>query len=188
MKLPLVLLAALFTTSHLFASQAPSEAIVLKTNESRVEITTSSRTNGCKLELRRLTRKSKSIKEYWSQSLFCGDDKLLELVHKDGTHGREISLLHLPNEKYQILQLDSDLDGDYDMILVLKAAGLDLVDVLVFEKEGYLRHGSKEEFEARIAIMNQNNQGMEELHKITQETFKKFNDQPLPQTVPAKQP
>lgn len=188
MKLPLILITALFTAFHLYASQVPSEAIVFKSNEKSVEITTSSRTNGCKLELRRWTGKSKSTKEYWSQELYCGDEKLLKLLHQVDIYGSERSLLHLPNEKHQILQLDRDLDGVYDMILVLKIAGLDLVDVLVFEKEGYLRHASKEEFEARLTIMNKNKQGMEELHKITQEAFKKFNEQPSPQTAPAKQP
>jgi hypothetical protein len=93
---------------------------------------------------------------------------------------RERSLVCVPDEKYQIHQLDRDLDGIYDMILVVRTTGLELLDVLVFEKAGYLRHASKEEFETRLAIANRNKQALEELDKITQEAFKKFNKQGLP--------
>ena len=149
----------------------PAVPVITKTNELSMEVTTSARTNGCKLVLRRYTNKRPSMQGYWRQRAYVNDQWLFQIEHS--TSPKEQSLIfNDPLKDTSVTPIDRNLNGKYDLFLVFSLKPLKLLDVLVLTDEGWLRHGTQEEFEARQKIIENNRRAYEEGKKLFRDAFR----------------
>lgn len=162
----------LLTVSGSFAVDAPNLAIVTNSQQRGFEVTTSVRTNGCRLELWRYVKKQPDMNGYWVQNLYVGDKRLLQIQHS--LSYKEQSLVVEQNTDYGVLQLDRDLDGKYEMLIVMSLKDQSLIDVFVTTDDGWLRHSTPEELQARQHIAEGNQHALEEFDKTLKDTAKKF--------------
>lgn len=74
---------------------------------------------------------------------------------------------------YGVLQIDRNLDGKYEMLIVVSLKDQQIVDVLFVTDDGSLRHGTPEEFQARQRIAEGNRRALEKVDKIITDGIKK---------------
>ena len=130
-------------------------------------ITASIRTNGCTLELHQITNsRNPELKGYWIQHVYAGGKHILQIEHS-ALH-KEQSLAIDPGRGYGVGQVDRNLDGKYDMLVVVSGTNQALTDVLFVTDGGWLRHSTPEEFQARQRIGERNRQDMQDVQKALQ--------------------
>jgi hypothetical protein len=135
------------------------------------EVTKTVRTNGCTLELRRYTNKRPSMQGYWTQKASVNGHLLFRIEHS--TDPKEQTLTFHSVKDVSVMQIDRDLDGKYDLLLILSSKSLSLIDALVLTDDGWWRHATKEEFEARVKIAEDNKRDNEQGMKILQQSLEK---------------
>jgi len=123
------------------------------------------------LELRRITKGEPYFQGYWVQDVHVGDQLLFRVEHSVAE--KEQALLIEPQSAYGILQIDRDLDGKHDLFVVLSVKDQRLTDVLFVTDDGWLRHSTPEEIQARQRIAETNRQAMEELNTTIRDATKK---------------
>ena len=157
-----------------FAADVPRAATVTKSQDGSFELTKSVRTNGCTLELRRYTKSKPYLQGYWVQGVFVGDKHVVKIQHS--ATEKEQSLAIEQGTGYGILQLDRDLDGKYEILLVVSLKDQGLKDVLYVTQDGSLRHATQEEFQARLRIAEGNREAIQKVDKIITDGLKKVNE------------
>ena len=168
------LVLLVITASALLAAERPGAAVVAKTREGSFDLITSVRTNGCRLELRRYAKSKPYLQGYWIDDVYVGDKQLVR-IHHSATE-KEQSLAIEQNTGYGILQIDRDLDGKYEMLIVVSVKDQRLIDVLFVTDDGWLRHSTPEEFEARLRIAEGNRRATEEVDKTITDALKKAKE------------
>jgi hypothetical protein len=149
------------------ANRHPS-AVVTNWQQGAHAITTSVRSNGCTLGLVQITNsRDPQFKGYWIQHAYGGEKHILQVEHSP-MH-KEQSLAIDQGTGYFIGQIDTNLDGKYEMFVVVSVTNQTLVDVLFVTNEGWLRHGTPMEFETRQQIAERNRMEM----KQVEATFRK---------------
>ncbi len=106
-----------------------NDPVISKSQELSFEVTKSVRTNGCMLELNRYTNKRPSSQGYWYQKASLNGDLLFRIEHS--TSPKEQSLTFHRVKDVMVIQIDRDLDGKYDMFLILSSKNNSLIDALV---------------------------------------------------------
>jgi hypothetical protein len=154
---------------------SPQPAVVAKSQEGSFELTTSSRTNRCRLELRCYTKKQPYLQGFWVQGVFIGDKHLISIQHS--ATEKEQSMAIEQGTGYGVLQIDRSLDGKYEMLIVVSLKDQHLVDVLYVTDDGWLRHSTPEEFQARQHIAEGNRQAIEKADKVITDALKKANEE-----------
>ena len=158
--------------SRCFAGDIASSAVVTNFEKGVHAITVSVRTNGCTLELYRHTNKGNPyFAGHWTQHVYAGGRHLLEIQHSAAE--KEQSLAIDDNTGYRVLQIDRNLDAKYEMLTVISLKDQSLTDVLFVTDEGYLRHSTSEEFQARRRIFEENHRAVEELWRTIQDAAQK---------------
>lgn len=158
------LLFIVVASSTLLAADSPPPAVITKAERGNYELTTSTRTNGCRLELSRYIKTQANMQGYWLQNVFVGKKHLATIQHFATQNER--SLVFDQDTGFGILQLDRDLDGKYEMLIVTSIKDQGLVDVLFVTDDGSLRHSTSEEFDARLHIAQGNRRAIEKLNQI----------------------
>lgn len=170
-----LLMFLLLGISAPLAADMPPSAVVTNWQKGTHVITASVRSNGCTLELHQITNsRNPELKGYWIQHVYAGDKHILQIEHS-AVH-KEQSLAIDPETGYAVGELDTKLDGKYDLFVVGSVTNQTLVDILFLTDQGWLRHSTPEEFRARQRIGEQNRRDMEELekqlHKAAQDAMK----------------
>jgi hypothetical protein len=111
------------------------------------------------------------MRGYWMQYVYVGDKHLLEIQHS--ATEKEQSLVIEHDTGYGVVQIDRDLDGKYEMLIVASLKDQSLIDVLFVTGDGWLRHSTPEEFEERLRIGEKNRKGLKELDKTIREAGEK---------------
>jgi len=107
---------------------------------------------------------------YWRQRVYVNDQWLFQIQHS--TSPKEQSLIfNNPLKDAVVVPIDRNLNGKYDLFLVESLRRQELIDVLVLTDEGWFRHGTQEEFEARQKIIENNRRAYEEGEKLFRDTF-----------------
>jgi hypothetical protein len=155
-------------TSEQKAPVQPSMPVITKSNELSFEVTTEVRTNGCTLVLRRYTNKRPSMQGYWTQDAFADTRLLFRIQHS--TSPKEQALMFNLMKDVVVMPIDQNLNGRYDMFLVLSVKRNELIDVLVVTEDGWLRHANEDEFQTRRKIAEKGKRGealfLETLDKV----------------------
>ena len=162
------------TLSATLAAEPVSSVVVSNRQEPAFAVTASIRTNGCKLELFRYTKDKPHMQGYWIQHLYVGEEPLL-LIQRSAID-KEQTLIIDPARNYAVLQMDLNFDGKYEMFLVESIKDKTLIDVLYVTEEGWLRHSTRDEFQARLRIAQTNRKQLEELDKTVRDAFQKANE------------
>lgn len=144
----------------------PAAPVVSTSHDRSFEVTSETRSNGCTLVLRKYTNSRPSMQGYWVQDAFVDSHHLFSIRHS--TSPREQALMFEPMTDIMVLPIDRNLDGKYDMFLLLSPKTNRLIDVLVLADEGCLRLGTREEFEARQKIFENNKKAVEDADNIIQ--------------------
>ncbi len=166
------LMFLLLGLSGAFAADMPPSAVVTNWQKGLHAITTSVRSNGCTLELYQITNsRNPELKGYWAQHVYAGNKHIMQITHS-AVHKQQ-SLAIDSETGYGVGQLDTNLDGKYDLFIVVSPTNQTLVDVLVVTEEGWLRHSTSEEFRARQRIGEENRRGIEELENTVQKAVEK---------------
>ena len=136
--------------SSLYAGDITPSAVISSFYEKPYDIATSVRTNGCKLELRRYpetyTKNKPKLQGFWVQDVFVGKNLILRIQHS--AVDKEQFLAIERGSDYGVLQIDRDLDGKYETLIVSSLKGQRLKDVLLVTTAGWLRHATTEEYHA----------------------------------------
>src|SRR5262245_17929531 len=117
MRTPITFLPFIAAAAVSFAADVPPSATVTKSQEGGFELTKSVRTNGCTLELRRYTKSKPYLQGYWVQGVFVGNKQVVGIQHS--ATEKEQFLTIEQGTGYGVLQLDRDLDGKYEILLVV---------------------------------------------------------------------
>lgn len=173
MRIPIAILLFVAAAMVSIASPVPTAASVTKSQKGSFELTKSVRTNGCTLELRRYTKSNPNLQGYWAQELYIGDKRLLRIQHS--VVDKEQWLGFEPVTGYATQQIDSNLNGKYEVFLVLSLQDQSLKDVLYVTENGWLRHATPEEFQARLQIAQRNREAIQNLDKVMSDALKKAN-------------
>jgi len=152
-----------FPITASFAADTPASAVVTKSQITSHEVTKSVRTNGCRLELWRYNKSNPYFQGHWIQHVYAGDQHLLQIEHS--LSEKEQYLAIDQNTGYGVVQIDRHLDGKYDLIIVISLKDQVLEDVLIVTDDGWLRHGTPEEFQTRQHIFEGNRQAVQKLNK-----------------------
>ncbi len=156
------LLFLLLGSSALFSADMPLSAVVTNWQKGTHAITVSVRSNGCTLELHQIINSANpELKGYWIQHVYAGNKHILQIEHT-AAH-KEQSLTIDPETGYAVGQVDTNLDGKYELFVVGSVTNQTLLDVLFITDEGWLRHSTPDEFRARQGIGEQNRRDMEDL-------------------------
>jgi hypothetical protein len=164
MRIPLTFLLFVGAAIVSLAADIPPSATVTKSQDGALELIKSIRTNGCTLELRRYTKSKPYLQGYWVQGVFIGDARVVQIQHS--ATEKEQSLAIAPATGWGVLQLDRDLDGKYEMLLVVSVEDESLKDVLYVTADGWLRHATPEEFQARLRVAERNRDAIQKVDKI----------------------
>ena len=108
---------------------------------------------------------------YWVQNAFVGDHQLFRIEHS--TSPKEQALMFERMTDIVVMPIDRDLDGRYDMFLLLSVKTQKLIDVLVLTDDGWLRHSTEEEFAARQKTAEENKRVLKEADQIIQDALGK---------------
>lgn len=170
MRTTLSLVFFTLTISALFSADLPSVAVVTNSQQRSFEVKASVRTNGCLMELWRYNKSRADLQGYWIQHVYAGKKHLLKIEHSATEKERS---LHLEQGSgYGFMQIDHDLDGKYEMLVVVSHSDGSLTDVLLVTADGWLRHSTPEEFEARKRILETNLKVMSDTNKAIEKTIK----------------
>lgn len=160
----------IFTMSVSFGADLPPVAVVTNSQQRSSEVTASVRTNGCNMELWRYNKNRPDLQGYWIQHVYAGKKHLLKIEHSATEKERS---LHLEQGSgYGFMQIDRDLDGKYEMLVIVSHSDGKLTDVLFMTADGWLRHSTPEEFEARKRIYEANLQAMSDVFKAVEKGLK----------------
>jgi len=151
------------------ATMYPGDPVISNSQPLSFEVTNAVRTNGCALELRRYTNKRPSLQGYWTQKASVNGRLLFRIEHSTEPKEQTLTIHHVKD--VLVMQIDRDLDGKYDLFLILSSKSLSLIDALVLTDEGWWRHATKEEFEARVKIAEDNKRDIERGMKILQQSL-----------------
>lgn len=91
---------------------------------------------------------------YWTQNVYIGEKKLLRIEHS--LTEKEQSLIIEQSTGYAVAQIDRNLDGKYEMLLIVSLKDETLMDVLILTEGGWLRHSTTDEFSARLRVGDRN--------------------------------
>lgn len=144
----------------------PATPVISTSRDRSFAVTTETRSNGCTLVLRKYTNSRPSMQGYWVQDAFVGSHHLFSIQHS--TSPREQALMFEPMTDIMVMPIDRNLDGKYDMFLLLSPKTKRLIDVLMLSDEGWLRHGTEVEYEARQEIFDDNTKALEQADSIIQ--------------------
>jgi len=175
MRTPITLLLFVAVALVSFGSQVPAPATVTKSQQGSYEVTKSVRTNGCTLVLRRYTKSKPYLQGRWTQLVYVGDKGVMRIQHS--AVEKEQLLGIEPGTGYGVLLLDRNLDGKYEMFVVVSLKDQSLKDVLYTTDDGWLRHATPEEFQERLRLAEKNRHAMEELDKTISDALKKANQE-----------
>jgi hypothetical protein len=142
---------------------------VSKSQQDAFEITTAVRTNGCTLVLYKYAKTNPDLQGFWIQNIFLGNHQLFRVEHS--TSPKEQALMFEQMTDVVVMPIDQNLDGKYDTFLILSLKKQKLIDVLMLTDDGWLRHGTEEEYEARQKIAENNQHALERVDKIFQDGF-----------------
>lgn len=151
------------------ATTYPGDPAISISQPLSFEVTKAVRTNGCELELRRYTNKRPSMQGYWTQKATVNGRLLFRIEHSTSPKEQTLTIHHVKN--VLVMQIDRDLDGKYDLFLILSSESLSLIDALILTDDGWWRHATKEEFEARVKLAEDNERANERGMKILQQSL-----------------
>lgn len=169
------LVPLLLTLATSFAADSPPSAVVSNRQEGSFLVTASVRTNGCKLELWRYTKDKPHLQGYWIQHVYVGEKHLIQVQQHSATE-KEQSLVIEHDKDCGVLQIDRNLDGKYEMLVVASLKDRSLVDVLFVTEDGWLRHSTPEEFQERQRVGELNKKALEELDQTIRGAAQKALD------------
>lgn len=166
--LSLIILA--LTMSASFGADLPATAVVTNSQQRSFEVTESVRTNGCIIKLSRYNKNRPELQGYWTQNVYAGGKHILRIEHSEVEKERS---LHLDQGTgYGIMQIDRDQDGKYEMLVIVSHSDGKFMDLLFMTADGWLRHSTPEEFEARKRIYEANLQTMSDVYKAVEKGLK----------------
>ncbi len=167
------LLVFLAVASSVGAAERPASPVVSSYYEKPYDISTSVRTNGCRLELRRYpetyTKNKPSLQGFWVQDVFIGKSLILRVRHSAAE--KEQSLVVEQNSGYGVVQVDRDLDTKYETIIVASLKDQRLTDVLLVTADGWLRHSSSDEFDSWLRRSETNKRAEEQADKAVKKAL-----------------
>jgi hypothetical protein len=106
---------------------------------------------------------------YWQEDVMIDNHLLFRLKHS--TSPKEQALMLVPVREFAVMPIDLDLDGRYDIFLVLSTKAQKLADVLVVTPDGWLRHSTQEEFEAQEQVGESNRRSLERAKQLVPGLF-----------------
>ena len=169
---------SLLVTGSLFAS--PGIPIQRSHDRSKsLDTVTVERPGGCKIISASYTGGLDELKGSWWQSVYVGSDLLLYVAQDTNRRERSVALNN--NTNAVALQIDSNLDGKTDLIVVSNPGKQELTDVLTIGADGKISHASVELFEKRQRILEINIAGEKKLEgaiKRAGEDFQKMKPPP----------
>jgi hypothetical protein len=150
------------------SADVPSAPVVSSSYEKPYDVVTSVRKNGCKLELRRYpeayTKNKPALEGFWVQDVLVGDMLILRTQHS--ALEKERSLVIERASEYGVLQIDRDLDGRYEVLVVSSLKDERLKDVLFVTADGWLRHSSMEEYDIWLRREGGNKRAVEKADEV----------------------
>lgn len=157
----------LFIVGPMLKASSETNVLSLSTNawtKGQFEHTSIARTNGCTLLYCRSTSTAVVAKGYWGQSVMIRGAVLARIEHDDIDKSR--SLVLPTNTDFDIILVDTSLDSTYKTWLVVDLNTRALVDVLVMQEAGRLRHATEDEFRERQSIAARNRRIVQEAVKV----------------------
>jgi len=138
------------------------------------ELTTVARVNGCRFVLKRYTKSDPALAGYWTQDISILEHPLIHITRQPSSGTRS---LRIENDGgYTVMQVDRNGDGIYETILIYLSSNQKLIDVLLLTPSGWLRHGTKVEFSAGEALLEQAQRPVKEINSADDKAIRKVWD------------
>jgi hypothetical protein len=138
------------------------------------ELTAVARANGCRFVLKRYTKTDPALAGYWTQDISILEHPLIHITRQPASGVRTLKIEN--DGGYAVMQVDRNGDGIYETFLVYSLADQKLVDVLLLTVSGWFRHGTKMEFFAGEALLEQAQRPVAEINREDDKAIRKVWD------------